>query len=96
MGYGDPVSVPDWIRNSAEWWVMGEITDSEFKTGIEFMLENNIIMVSNIPPSGNISTEEIPIWVRNNAHWWSQDLISEDEFVNSLKFLIQEKVIIIN
>jgi len=96
LGYEDPVSVPDWIRNNAEWWAIGEIDDSDFVSGIEFMLENNIIMISNIPSSGNVSTEEIPIWVRNNAHWWSQDLISEDEFVNSLKFLIQEEVIIIN
>jgi hypothetical protein len=59
-------------------------------------LENNIIILSNVPSSGNASTEEIPIWIRNNALWWSQDLISEDEFVNSLKFLIQEKVIIID
>ena len=96
LGYGDPVTVPDWIRNNAEWWAIGEITDSDFISGIEFMLENNIIMISNISSSGDVSTEEIPIWVRNNAHWWSQNLISEDEFVNSLKFLIQEKVIIIN
>jgi hypothetical protein len=96
LGYVDPVSVPDWIRNNAEWWAIGEITDSDFVSGIEFMLENNIIMVSNVPSSGNVSTEEIPVWVRNNAHWWSQDLISEDEFVNSLKFLIQEGIIVIN
>ncbi len=59
------------------------------------MLENNIIMISNIP-SGDASGDEIPTWVRNNAHWWSQDLISEYEFVNSLKFLIQEGIIVIN
>jgi hypothetical protein len=59
------------------------------------MLENNIIMISNIP-FGNASGDEIPDWVRNNALWWSQDLISENEFVNSLEFLIQEGIIIIN
>ncbi len=95
LGYEDPVSVPDWIRDNAEWWATGTITDSTFVTGIEFMLENNIIMISNIP-SSNVSGDEIPDWIRNNAHWWSQDLISEDEFVNSLKFLIQEGIIVIN
>ena len=95
LGYGDPVSVPDWVRNNAEWWATGQINDSAFVSGIEFMLENNIIMVSTIP-SGNVSDEEIPDWIRNNAHWWSQDLISEDEFVNSLQYLIQEGIIGIN
>jgi len=95
LGYGDLVTMPDWIRSNAGWWATGTITDSTFITGIEFMIENNIIMISNIP-SESISTDEIPDWVRNNALWWSQDLISDDEFVNSLKFLIQEKVIVIN
>ncbi len=95
LGYEDPVSVPDWIRNNAEWWATGKINDSAFISGIEFMLENNIIMVSTTSP-GNLSDEEIPDWIRNNAHWWSQDLISEDEFVNALKFMIQEGIITIN
>jgi len=95
LGYADPVSVPDWVRNNAEWWASGAITDSTFVTGIEFMLDNNIIMIPNIP-SGDVSGDEIPDWIRNNAHWWSQDLISEDEFVNALKFLIQEGIIKIN
>jgi len=95
LGYADPILVPNWIRIDAELWATGKITDSEFVTGIEFMLENNIIMISNIS-SGSISGDEIPDWVRNTAHWWSQDLISEDEFVNSLKFLIEERIIEIN
>jgi len=95
LGYEDPVAMPDLIQSNAELWATGAIPDSTFATGIEFMLENNIIMISNIS-SGSISGDEIPNWVRNNAHWWSQDLISEDEFVNSLKFLIQEGIIEIN
>ncbi len=95
LGYEDPVAMPDLIQSNAELWATGAIPDSTFATGIEFMLENNIIMISNIT-SGSISGDEIPNWVRNNAHWWSQDLISEDEFVNSLKFLIQEGIIEIN
>jgi len=95
LGYVEPVSVPDWIRNNAEWWAIGEIPDYEFVAGIEYMLDKNIIMISNISPSGNISEDQIPEWIRNSAHWWSQDLISEDEFVSSLKFLIQEGIIVI-
>ncbi|MFQ5497399.1 MAG: hypothetical protein ACE5DU_05880, partial [Nitrosopumilus sp.] len=96
LGYANPVDVPDWIRNNAEWWATGTITDSVFVSGIEYMLENNIIMISSLPPPDNLSEDEIPDWIRNNAHWWSQDLISEDEFVNSLKFLIQKGIITIN
>lgn len=94
LGYENPMSVPDWIRNNAEWWATGKINDSAFVSGIEFMLENNIIMVS-ATSSENISNDDIPDWIRNTAHWWSQDLISEEEFVNSLEYLIREGIIII-
>ena len=96
LGYADPVPLPPWIQDYAGLWATGKITDSTFVTGIEFLLENNIIMISNIPSFQNTSGDEIPYWIRNNALWWSQDLISEDEFVNSLKFLIQEGIIVIN
>jgi len=83
LGYLDPILVPDWVRNNAEWCAIGTTTNSTFISGIDFVLENNIIVIPNIPSSGNISEDEIPDWIRNNVHWWSQNLISEDEFVNS-------------
>ncbi len=87
-------ALPLEIKIHAMEWATGEIDDSEFVTEIEFMLENNIIVISDIPTE--TSDNEIPAWVRNNALWWSQDLISEYEFVNSLKFLIQEGIILVN
>jgi hypothetical protein len=95
LGYEDPTPLPPEMKSDAGKWATGAISDSTFVAEIEFMLENNIIMISNIP-SGDASGDEIPAWVRNNALWWSQDLISEYEFVNSLKFLIQEGIIMIN
>jgi hypothetical protein len=95
LGYDDPIPLPPEMKSDAGKWAIGEISDSTFVAEIEFMLENNIIMISNVP-SGDPSGDEIPAWIRNNALWWSEDLISEYEFVNSLKFLIQEGIIAIN
>jgi len=95
LGYSNPVSVPDWIQNNAQWWATGDITDSVFLDGIEYMIENKIIMISNVTPN-EIQNNQIPNWIRNNAHWWSQDLISEKEFVSSLEFLISEGIISVN
>ena len=69
---------------------------STFVTRIEFMLKNNIIVISYIPSSENISNDKIPEWIKNSANWWSQEKIPDDEFVSSLKFLIREGIIIIN
>ncbi len=95
LGYEDPVMMPSWIKTDAELWATGDIATSDFTAGIEFMLDNNIIMISDVSAKTS-SDNEIPSWVRNTAHWWSQDLISEDEFVNSLKFLLQEGLIVID
>ena len=42
---GIPESIPDWIKNNAEWWSQGLITEDDFVNGIEFLVKNGIIRV---------------------------------------------------
>ncbi|RNJ79382.1 MAG: hypothetical protein D9C04_04990 [Nitrosopumilus sp. B06] len=90
LGYADPVAIPQWIKSTAKQWGEKEISESDFVPAIAFLLENDIIMISEIP---NPANNDIPKWVRNSAYWWSQDLITQDEFLNSIKFLIREGLI---
>jgi len=39
------VAIPEWIKNSAEWWVQGGISEDEFLTAIEYMVKNGIIEI---------------------------------------------------
>ena len=89
-------NIPSWIKNTASRWAENQIDDGTFIQGIEFMLENDIILISEIPESASSSAEKIPNWVRSNAGWWSQNIISESEFTNSLKYLIEKGIIVIN
>ena len=57
------------------------------------MIENNIIVIPNIPDIINADSQEVPDWVRNNASWWALDKISEEEFLNAIKYLIENGVI---
>ena len=86
--------IPDWIKDYARNWATGEISDSEFMIGLDFMIQNKIIVISGID-STSFSTEDIPSWFRNTSHWWSAGLISQQEFINSIKYLIQEDIILI-
>ena len=95
LGFPEPISVPIWIKNNAQWWATGKITDDEFISGLQFMIENDIIIITNLPES-DITAKEVPDWVRNNANWWSQDKISEKEFINGIKYLISKGIIIVN
>jgi hypothetical protein len=87
--------VPEWIKTYAENWASGEISDHEFIIGLEFMLDNRIIVIPNFDYSLQQSIDDIPSWFRNTAHWWATDLISQQEFINSIKYLIQEDIILI-
>ena len=45
-------AIPSWIRNVALWWGEGKITDSEFLSAIKYLIDNEILMVSEYDPNG--------------------------------------------
>ena len=91
--------IPGWIKNIAGWWADGEISEDEFLTGIEYLINNNIISLDFIPchnmaDSKTISSSQpVPNWVKNNANWWSENLITDTDFINGLQYLLQHKII---
>jgi len=90
----EEIEIPDWIRNNAEWWAQGAIGDSDFVSGIQYLIKEGIIQIPETaqPTTGEVS-EEIPSWIKNNAEWWSQGLISDDDFVKGLQYLVEQGVI---
>jgi antitoxin component YwqK of YwqJK toxin-antitoxin module len=38
--------IPSWIRNNAEWWADGSISDDSFVQGIQFMIKEGLMRVS--------------------------------------------------
>ena len=74
-------------------WPEGNIGDSDFVSGIEYMLKEKIIQIDKIPMNVSIETNEIPNWVRSNADWWSQGLISDNDFTKGIAYLIEKGII---
>ena len=37
--------IPQWVKNNVDWWLQGLISDDVFLQGIEYMIENEIIIV---------------------------------------------------
>jgi len=37
------IVIPSWIKNNAGWWANNKISDSDFLSGIKFLVETNII-----------------------------------------------------
>jgi len=92
---GFSISIPDWIKKYAKLWAKDDAYDSEFISGLNFMLEHHIITIPNLHYEQN-SISDIPYWFRNNANWWTNDSITQQEFVNSLEYLIENRIIKIN
>ena len=90
--------IPDWIKNVAGWWANGVISENEFVTGIEYLINNNIILLNFVPCNDKIQsqygdTKSVPGWIKNNANWWSENLIGDTDFINGLQYLIEHKII---
>ena len=90
--------IPGWIKNVAGWWANGEISENEFLTGIEYLINNNIISLDSMPCGrlGTSPTESVPDWIKNNAMWWSEDLIEDIDFINGIEYLIKIRIISID
>ena len=98
--------VPDWIKNNARWWAEGTISDTEFVSGIQFMIKENIMVIPDLPEEvtqmelkdekramGMEREQNVPDWVRNNAGWWADGLISDDDFISGIKYLVEQGII---
>jgi len=75
------LQIPSWVKSNAGWWAAGQISDSDFVLGIQFLIAEGVM---SIPPteSGTSSSQDIPNWIRNNAEWWSNDQITDSDFKN--------------
>ena len=85
-------SVPEWVKNTAGWWATDAISETEFVNAIEFLVNEEIIQVSDTT-SGKDGSESIPSWIKNNAGWWAEGQIDDETFVNGIEFLIKEGII---
>lgn len=84
--------VPTWVQTNAEWWANNLIDNKTFVSGIQFLIQEEIISVFT-DESSDAKSSEIPKWIKNNADWWSKGLISDDDFLKGIEFLVQNGII---
>ena len=41
----EPLPIPEWVKNNAEWWSQGVITEDDFLKAIEYLVKNGIIQI---------------------------------------------------
>ena len=87
------VSIPAWIKSNAGWWVDGTIDDSSFLQGIEYLINQGIIVIPPTTASGTSDSQEVPAWVKSNAGWWVDGTIDDGTFVSGIQYLVQVRII---
>jgi len=88
--------IPGWMKSNAEWWAQDQIDDEAFVSGIEFLIQEEIIQISDTTSSTTQGSEEIPGWIKNNADWWSQGLISDDDFIKGIEYLVESGIVVVS
>ena len=86
--------IPDWIKNNAGWWADGQIPDSAFIDGIEFLIKEGIIVVA-ITDSQSESGSSMPDWIKTNAGWWADGQIDDKTFATGIEYLIRIGLIVV-
>lgn len=90
------IQVPEFFKQITNWWSNGLIEDAEFVNAIEFLINEKIIDIPNLPKStvlGNVDV--IPDSVRQNMGWWAKNLTSDEYFVSGMKYLVEHGIITI-
>ena len=85
-------AIPDWVKNTAGWWADGQIPDSAFLQGIQFLIKEEIITVQ-IPTVDSEAVEEVPGWVKNTVAWWAEGKIHDITFAGAIKYLLSQGII---
>jgi hypothetical protein len=89
------IMIPYWVRDFSKYWYNDEISDKEFAQGIEFLINENIIVVSQSTSQGTVSEVKIPNWIKTSTGWWIEEKISDGEFAKSIEYLINVGIIIL-
>ena len=86
-------AIPPWIKNNAYWWAESQIGDSDFVSGIQYLLNQEIIRIPPTAQGIGAESTEIPPWIKNNAGWWAEDLITDTDFLSGIQWLITNGII---
>ena len=86
-------TVPSWIKNTAGWWADGQIDDSSFVSGIQWLITNDIMSIPPTEQGAGNGSNIIPSWIKNTAGWWADGQIDDNTFISGIQWLISNGII---
>ena len=89
--------IPSWVRNNAKWWSQGQTSDSDFASGIGYLVTNKIIKADSRGTLGSTvvipSNMQIPSWIKNDANYWAFGNIDDNTFLQGIQYMLDNNII---
>ena len=73
--------VPEWVKNTAAWWAMDQITETEFRNAIEFLANQGIIKITgpSTPDEEKYMTVDYKFSILQPPNWERQAQVIDQE-----------------
>jgi len=85
--------IPSWVKFNAKLWNEGKIDDNTFINAMEYLIEQNIVVLNEMPQEIKSTTQGIPQWVKTGAGLWNDEKIPDKTFLDSMTYLVKEGII---
>ncbi len=87
VGY-NIVQIPDWFKQTTEFWTTQTISDEEYFQTLQFLLDEQIIHVPYTKTPNDNKNPNIPVWIKTNAEKWTKGEMSDDEFSICIQWML--------
>jgi len=92
-----PVTIiPNWIKIHAGWWANGQINDSAYLLGIQYLIKEDIMVIPSTERTEYSGSQEVPDWIKNSAGWWATDKIDDITYISGIQYLVSIGIIVVS
>jgi hypothetical protein len=89
------VKIPDWFKQTTQFWVNNNISDREYADTIQFLMEEKIFHVPFVSNLIDTTDTDIPIWIKTNSQNWIDGNASTDEFSIGIQWMIERGLVFV-
>jgi len=86
------IVIPSWVKKNAGYWATGQLGDSDFVSGVQYLIQQGIMKIPSSTPTSSSSSQQIPSWIKTNAGWWANGQISDTDFVKGIQYLVSNGI----
>ena len=85
--------IPQWIKQTVNWWAHDKINDSQFLNSLEYMIQRDIIKVNEEFSFADKNELKMLSAIRNDLNLWSEGSSTNNEFFKITNWFIENKLI---